>query len=338
MSELRHADPHHARLLNPQNLSTHELSPQNQALLQLGQLLREENYRFITVTPLTHKRVNTRPENAKARSLTDIFGWSRPFDRTLVDARMFALMEQAGVLEAQGDSWLSRVRWSSFGDQLLVHSRYPTEAADAVFFGPDTYRFAQAIDAHLAQTHAAGIRRAVDIGCGAGPGALRIATACPQAQVVAVDINPHALGFTRVNALLAGASNLEACASNLLSDVEGEFDLIVSNPPYLLDPDERAYRHGGGELGAGLSLAIVDAALSRLAPGGSLVLYTGVAMRDGADPFLARLGAALNGRDLQWSYREMDPDVFGEELLEPAYASVERIAAVVLVATRNKAS
>ncbi len=53
------------------------------------------------------------------------------------------------VLEAHGELWRSRVRWSSLGDLLLVHSAWPTDSSDAVFFGPDSYRFAQLIEDHL---------------------------------------------------------------------------------------------------------------------------------------------------------------------------------------------
>jgi hypothetical protein len=116
--------------------------------------------------------------------------------------------------------------------------------------------------------------------------------------------------------------------------VEGDFDLIVANPPYMADPSERAYRHGGGPLGAGLSLRIVEQALPRLTPGGSLVLYTGVAMVDGRDPFLEALEPWRDSPDFGWTYKELDPDVFGEELLTPGYQDVERIAVVALVVTR----
>lgn len=112
------------------------------------------------------------------------------------------------------------------------------------------------------------------------------------------------------------------------------FDLIVANPPYLLDASERAYRHGGGMLGAGLSLAIVDAALERLEAGGSLLLYTGVAMVEGGDPFLARIRERLASREWEWDYQELDPDVFAEELDSPAYRDAERIAVVGLRVTR----
>lgn len=104
----------------------------------------------------------------------------------------------------------------------------------------------------------------------------------------------------------------------------------MANPPYLLDASERAYRHGGGMLGAGLSLAIVDAALERLEAGGSLLLYTGVAMVEGGDPFLARIRERLASREWDWDYQELDPDVFAEELDSPAYREAERIAVVGL--------
>ncbi|MDQ6685143.1 MAG: class I SAM-dependent methyltransferase, partial [Pseudomonadota bacterium] len=236
-------------------------------------------------------------------------------------------------LVPHGSGWRSTLRASTLDGRLYFHSAFPTTEANAVFFGPDTYRFAAAVEAHLA---AGGpVRRAVDIGCGAGPGAIVVASARPDAEVVAVDINDAALRLTTVNASLAGAAHVRACRSDLLSAVEGDFDLIVANPPYLLDPGERVYRHGGGGLGEGLSLAIADVAGSRLAPGGVLLLYTGSVIVDGVDGFGAAVLRRLEAAGLAASYRELDPDVFGEELLEPAYAQADRIAAVLLTATRH---
>ncbi len=306
---------------------------QDRALLHLAQALRERGYHFITPTPLTHERVNQRIENALAKDLSGVFGWSRPFQHELLPPSLFSLMDQASVLAPSDSRWRSQVRLSSLDGQLFVHSAYPTDAPDAVFFGPDTYRFANAIQAHL-NNHQGNISRAVDIGCGSGAGAVLTALARPQAEVLAVDINPSALRLTRINAALACADNLRAQHSDLLKDVDGEFDLILANPPYLIDPSERAYRHGGGPLGAGLSLAIFDSALERLAPCGTLLLYTGVAMVDNRDPFLKEVSQRLEGRGLQWRYREVDPDVFGEELLDGVYTECDRIAAVVLEVTR----
>jgi SAM-dependent methyltransferase len=311
-----------------EHLGSHEL-----ALLQLGRRLQADGYRFITPTPLTHQRVNDRTFGQSARTLREVFGWSRPFEPGLLSPQEQRQLHEAGVIEESNGHLRSHVRWSSLDDLLFVHSGFPTDAADAVFFGPDTYRFAQLIHSHLQQT-CAPVGRAVDIGCGAGVGAIVIARARRDAEVLAVDINPAALRLTAVNVALAEVANVSIEASDILRDVDGQFDLIVANPPYMADPAERAYRHGGGELGAQLSFRIVEQALDRLAPGGSLVLYTGVAMIDGCDPFLAAVTPYLEATRFAWTYRELDPDVFGEELLTPGYQRVERIAVVALIVTR----
>jgi methylase of polypeptide subunit release factors len=310
-----------------------QLGAADLALLQLGRRLQADGYRFITPTPLTHQRVNDRAFGQSARTLREVFGWSRSFEPGLLSADEQRQLQQAGVLEESNGRLKSHVRWSSLDDLLFVHSGFPTDAADAVFFGPDTYRFAQLIHTHLQQSFAP-VRRAVDIGCGAGVGAIVIARARREAEVLAVDINPAALRLTAVNAALAEVANVSVEASDVLQDVDGTFDLIVANPPYMADPAERAYRHGGGALGAQLSVRIVEQALNRLTTGGSLVLYTGVAMIDGCDPFLDALAPYLDSARFGWTYREIDPDVFGEELLMPGYQRVERIAVVALIVTR----
>lgn len=304
-------------------------APQSLALLRLGTLLRARGYRFVTPTPLTHQRVNQRPGNALARDLRDVFGWSRPFAEGTLDEEILDSMREAEVLQPHAQGWISQVRWSTLGDGLYVHSRFPTEESDAVFFGPDTYRFTRLLRNYLAHTNQP-LRRIADIGCGAGPGAITAAQLRPGAEVMALDINPRALALTAVNARLAGIYNLRVQSSDLLRDVDGQFDMIIANPPYMLDPQQRTYRHGGGKHGAGLSLAIFDTAMQRLAPGGTLLLYTGVAIVDGEDPLLNAIRLSLGDTGWNWDYQEIDPDVFGEELEKPQYDQTERIACVAL--------
>jgi Methylase of polypeptide chain release factors len=223
-----------------------------------------------------------------------VFGWSRPFSEDLISADELQQLHAAQVLQEEQGLLRSRVRWSSLDDLLLVHSAYPTEASDAVFFGPDSYRFAQVIHDHL-QRNPTRVQHAVDIGCGSGVGALLIARAAQHAQVSAVDINPLALRYTAINAALAGVGNVSVEPSDLLDGISGQFDLIVANPPYMLDAGQRTYRHGGGALGAELSLRIVEQARERLSPGGSLLLYTGVAIVEGRDALLEAIRLRLAG-------------------------------------------
>ncbi len=297
-------------------------------LVDLARRVQATGYRFVAPTPATHARVNARSGAAWARDLHDVFGWSRPFMPGTIPQDIVDAMRNANVLAPHEDGWRSLVRLSDLDGMTFLHSAYPTTAADAVFFGPDTYRFARATSYWLDRSHRQ-IHRAVDIGCGAGPGAALIARACPAADVYAADINDAALAITRANAALNGVA-ITAVNSNLLAAIPGRFDLIVANPPYLVDPAERAYRHGGGPLGAGLSLMILDAALDRLAPGGTLLLYTGAAIVRGNDPFHDAAAARLAKIDMAWRYEEIDPDVFGEELESGVYAATDRIAAVLL--------
>lgn len=309
--------------------------PKSQALADIGQYLKHNSYQFITVTPQTHQYYLKRHGNRLAENLRDVFGWCLPFSKDLLEDELWQLMVKADVLEENDNSWRSAVRWSTLRNSLFVHSAFPTEQNDAVFFGPDTYRFASAIEQQF-QHKTDSIQSVADIGCGSGVGAVYVGLNLPEAEVTAVDINPKSIDYAQVNAKLNGANKVIAHKSNLLDSVDGNFDLIIANPPYMHDSAARAYRHGGAKLGAELSLKIVDTAMQRLAPGGSLVLYTGVAVVDGKDLFLDELGHRIPDNDWRWEYHEMDPDVFGEELLKAGYEEVERIAAVVLTLSRTR--
>ena len=302
-------------------------------LLRLGAWLRDAGYTFITVTPATHARVNARPCAGEAKSLTDIFGWSRPFARALLPSATFDLLDQGGALERRGEMFVSGVRFSTLGGALYMHSPYPTRDADAVFFGPDTYRFAALIERTLADARVGGQGSIVDVGCGAGAGGIVAARALHAAaeRLVLADINPKALRFARINAALADMRDARLHEGDLYAGIEGLIDVIVANPPYLVDAEARLYRHGGGALGTGLSARIVEEGIPRLAPDGILILYTGSPIVDGIDTFRHAIEPALQTAGVRWEYAELDPDVFGEELDAPAYDAVDRIAVIALV-------
>ena len=317
----------------------------------LAMLLSElaaSNYRFTTPTPLTHQRALAHRNGRTAASLRDIFGWSLPFQAEAVRPDLLALMDDAGVLLSDGLMFSSSVRVSTIDDDFFLHSAYPSIAENAVFFGPDTYRFGRLIAQGIAQMSRWRERcgyvfsskplRVLDVGCGTGAGGI-VAARCLKARGRALsltmnDINPLALQYTAVNAAFAGIP-VALAQGDALSAVSGEFDLVISNPPYLDDAAGRSYRHGGARLGRALGISIATQALDRLAPGGQLLLYTGVAIVAGVDPFIAEVLPFLERAGCEWSYSEIDPDIFGEELEQPVYAHVDRIAAVGLMARRT---
>ena len=296
-----------------------------EALAALGRELARSGYQFVTPTPETHARVVAR--RTQARDLRDVFGWSLPFERELLPRALWTLLERADACEQEPDGRLrARVRFSSLQDALYVHGAYPTREADAVFFGPDTYRFC----AFIARANVRA-RYVVDVGCGSGAGGLVAARVAGAPRVVLADINPRALTLARVNATLVGRE-VSCVQSDVLSGVPDAPDLIVANPPYMRDHGARVYRDGGGSFGEALSVRIAREAIERLAPGGTLLLYTGVAVVAGRDVFASQIEPLLAGHEHH--YEELDPDVFGEELGQPGYEQVERIAAVAL--TVNK--
>lgn len=295
-------------------------------MLELGRYLQADSYAFVTITPTSHTRVLERERNAT--TARDVLGWNRAFDLNAIPRRLAGLMEAADILDAEGGLHRSRVRFSTLDGLLFAHSSFPTRDRDAVFFGPDTYRFAA-----LLQRTAGEPRRVVDIGCGTGAGGLVVASRSG-CSVVLADINPQALAFARLNTALANL-DAEVVESDVLADVEGESDLIIANPPYLLDAAKRTYRNGDGAYGTALSIRIARESIGRLhrVPGGGrLILYSGAAIVDGKDQLLAGLQPFLSDAWVKESeYAEIDPDVFGEELESEPYKEVERIAVVSLV-------
>lgn len=304
------------------------------ALRDLLATLKQRDYRFITPTPATHARVLARADRQRATDLRDVFGWSLPFTRDLLDAALLEALETADLIEgAAGDLLRSKVRVSTLGRDLLVHSAYPTDETHAVFFGPDSYRFARFIADELRRCPEREGSTLVDIGTGAGAGAIAAAHGCPKVDIVMTDINPAALRLARVNAQAAGVEARFVLGEDL-SGIAGVLDLVLANPPYIIDPAGRAYRDGGELHGAGVALAMACEAVPRLAAGGRFLLYTGSAIVRGKDALHDRLVQLAAAEGCRLRYEEIDPDVFGEELETAAYADVERIALVTAVIER----
>lgn len=293
--------------------------------------LDAEGYDFVTVTPETHGRVIARANKAQAADLRDIFGWSLKFARQTLPPRLFDLLETAGLVEPEGDHFRSLVRASRIRGRLFLHSAFPTHDDDAVFLGPDSVRFADFLADEL--LHMPDARRLIDIGAGAGVGGIVASDMIPAATIELLDLNPKALRLARANAAHAG-KRLTTRFCDGLGDTAAGFDIAVTNPPFMADDGGPAYRNGGAMLGTELSLRWTLAAAAKLAPGGRVLLYTGSPIVGGRDGLRDALGPALakEGCSLRW--REIDPDIFGEELDKPGYGEVERIAAIGAVVTR----
>lgn len=134
--------------------------------------------------------------------------------------------------------------------------------------------------------------RVLDLGTGTGCILLSLLAARPDARGVGTDISQEALAVARENAQTLGvAARCDLRHSDWFSAVDGQFDLIVSNPPYIaawemdtLDPELRFEpRDALTDEGDGLTAyrAIAGGAMDHLQPGGRLVLEIG--WRQGPD-------------------------------------------------------
>jgi SAM-dependent methyltransferase len=302
------------------------------ALLELLEQLRAIDYEFVTSTPSSHARVVGRSERRRARALRDVLGWSLPFAPEVVPAPILELLNRAGVIEHTDDGDMrATIRVSKVRESLFIHSAYPTESVDSVFLGPDSYRFADFIKARMGRLPDSA--RILDYGAGAGVGGISAAWGLSDARLTLADVNPKALFLASINAEAAGVE-YETVQVNRPADLQNDFDLIVTHPPFMIDRERRFYRDGGDLYGGQLSLDWVIDAMTMLRPGGKLVLHTGASIVDGRDVFFDALRRQVPPEDWNFDYHELDPDIFGEELDQPAYAEVERIAAVGLVLER----
>lgn len=90
-------------------------------------------------------------------------------------------------------------------------------------------------------------RRTLDLGAGCGVHAF---LATPHSEhTVAVDINPRAVQLAQFNAKLNAITNIECLQGDFFEPVaDQKFDLVISNPPFVISPETRfIYRDGGME-------------------------------------------------------------------------------------------
>ncbi|MFB7881298.1 MULTISPECIES: methyltransferase [Brevundimonas] len=286
--------------------------------------------KFTTPTPATHRQTASRLKRAREGDLRDVFGWGRRFGPDELDPILRTAMRDAGLLVEENSLCRSALRVSTLDGRLHLHSARG-DAENAVFLGPDSYRFVRFLAALATESDPG--QTVLDIGAGAGAGALAMAARWPDAKVVASDINPFALTLLAANAAHAGLE-LEIVEGSGPQAAPGVFDLIVANPPFTVDEESRTYRDGGGLLGSDLALDWVAAGLDRLRPGGRFALYAGSPIIEGRDLLRSELEQLAAAAGATLSHEELDPDIFGTMLARDAYRAVDRIAAVAAVLAR----
>tara|TARA_R110002072_G_scaffold234037_1_gene391587 strand:+ start:153 stop:1031 length:879 start_codon:yes stop_codon:yes gene_type:complete len=144
--------------------------------------------------------------------------------------------------------------------------------------------------------------RFADVGTGSGCIALALATACPNLHGVALDRSPEALRIAAQNRALTGLEERVALVlGDLLGPIKsGSLDLILSNPPYVLEserelmsPDILDHEPASALFDAdGLPLTrrLVEEAWRVLRPGGLLAVETGFDKAPLVESFFSEVG------------------------------------------------
>lgn len=172
-------------------------------------------------------------------------------------------LESVGILERDGDRLRSPLTILPHAGLLFAYDHHEHQQLrdDSVLGLTSSARTLAAMTVRRP------VRRALDLGTGCGVQALLAARHAE--HVVAVDINPRALWLTDLNCRLNGVTNVECRKGDLFEPVRGEtFDLVVSNPPFVVSPATDYMFRDGGREGDAMSEAAVTGAAEALAEGG----------------------------------------------------------------------
>ena len=113
-----------------------------------------------------------------------------------------------------------------------------TISSDVLVPRPETELLVEIALKELANLADTKVPRILELGTGSGAIAVALATESPQAQIIATEISPAALAIARRNACRSGVSKaIRFLQGDLFpalgKELENDFDLVVSNPPYI---------------------------------------------------------------------------------------------------------
>jgi release factor glutamine methyltransferase len=166
---------------------------------------------------------------------------------------------------------------------------------------PETEEFVGLVESRIVNRKS----KIVDLGTGAGVIALSLAKKYPEEELIATYISGDALFLAHENAVRLGVARVQFLKSDLLEKIDGKFDLVVANLPYisrhdrnqlapevLRDPEVALF---AGEKGDEIIRRLIETAPPYLSAGGLLALEIGL----GQEPALLDLLRDKNYRDIE---------------------------------------
>ncbi len=206
-------------------------------------------------------------------------------------------LEKREILVPHGAEVVTRARVTGF-DPLIVVSDTPSihehEKSSFVFCGRCSSRLAEAARDELRSARPRR-KRSLDLCTGSGIQALNGAASFD--EVWGGDLNPRAVAFAQANAAANGVAHARFVQSDLFASLEGTFDLVTANTPFLLlDEGSKALDGYGGKYGMEVELRLFADLDRYLAPGGTSLIVASSAFVDGKNLLEDRLREIFAGK------------------------------------------
>ncbi|WP_230420999.1 N5-glutamine methyltransferase family protein [Actinomadura soli] len=258
-------------------------------------------------------------------ALTRLFWLQVPVDAAALQADGLAALVAAGLVEASGGEVRARLRVEPL-EAVGGHGGHAGFAVSDLKVRPGA-EGVPAADHVVGAGGASGnlarlvVHRAVDnvldVGTGCGVQGVHVASRNPRARITATDVNPRALDLAGMSFALSGAPEREAefLEGSLLEPVGGRrFDLIMSNPPFVVAPpgDRRFTYRESGLPGDDFCRRLVADAPDHLTEGGYCQLLANWLHVEGV-PWEERVGSWVDGCDAWIVQRDVqDPAEYAE--------------------------
>lgn len=175
-----------------------------------------------------------------------------------------AVWAELGLVEAAGDVVRRRVALRPVDGLVLVHD---CPSPDGGIRGDHVLGITGSTNTFARAIMPIAVERALDLGTGGGYLAMR--AAAHSRHVLGTDVNARAIAMARFNAQLNGIGNVEFAAGDLYGPAAGrQFDLILSNPPFVVSPGGGVMFRDSGLVGDEICERIIRGAPALLAEGG----------------------------------------------------------------------
>ncbi len=215
---------------------------------------------------LIYRRVKT---DSPYNILVQLFWLGRPVSESVIRKNLPGLdiekLEGIGLLTRQNGAIRSIVKLGPYHELLMASDFEPGIHSE---LSADHVLGVSAASLSLANvTIRRKVKTALDLGTGAGIQAFLAARHAD--RVIGTDTNPRALNFAKFNAILNEIDNIEWRRGSLYEPVaEQKFELIVSNPPFVISPESRFIFRDTNLPGDALSEQVVCGVGEKLTEGG----------------------------------------------------------------------